>query len=105
MRTARPLTRSQLRRLERELRRERAQLERLMAGRADAPADSGVALGGALTERTIARHDALTRAIRRIEARRYGRCIRCRAPIAYGRLIVMPEATHCVTCGSGGRAA
>lgn len=111
MSTAAFPSRTQLRALERELRSERARLERAMgaggwhvdatprfgdARKASANADGGLAV--AVESRTLARHEALTEALRRLEAGTYGRCARCGKPIPYGRLVVMPEATHCVAC-------
>jgi len=104
-------TRTQLRELERELRSERARLERAIGAggwhvdeapgfgdgrRTSATADGGLAV--AVESRTLARHEALTEALRRLEAGTYGRCASCGKPIPYGRLLVMPEATHCVAC-------
>jgi RNA polymerase-binding transcription factor DksA len=112
MSTATLPSRTQLRELERELRSERARLERAMgaggwqhadatprfgdARRTPANADGGLAV--AVESRTLARHEALTEALRRLEAGTYGRCARCGKPIPYGRLVVMPEATHCLAC-------
>lgn len=108
-----PLTRPQLRDLERELRSARARMERSMsaqaglegapappgsARRAPAHADGGLAVE--LEARTLARHEALVEALRRLEAGTYGVCVSCREPIPYGRLLVMPEAARCVTCGA-----
>jgi RNA polymerase-binding transcription factor DksA len=44
---------------------------------------------------------AISAALRRLEAGTYGQCTRCGNSISFGRLSVMPEATFCVTCGSG----
>jgi RNA polymerase-binding transcription factor DksA len=106
------LTRAQLRELERELLSARARLERALMARigADgapgwsvgdprAPSDAAGGLAVALETRTLARHQAVVDALRRLEGGTYGLCQRCRAPIPYARLLVMPEATHCVTCG------
>lgn len=111
MSTASRLTKAQLRELERELVTERARLERTMMARSGAEdsapfgvaprpsANSGGALGVAVDDRALARQEALTDALRRIEAGTYGVCSSCRNPIPYGRLIAIPEATHCVACG------
>jgi RNA polymerase-binding transcription factor DksA len=37
-------------------------------------------------------------ALTRLDAGEYGACMRCGEPIPYGRLLVMPEATHCLRC-------
>jgi RNA polymerase-binding transcription factor DksA len=47
---------------------------------------------------TEGRLDAIDAALARLEAGTYGTCNTCNEPIPYGRLIVMPEATHCVGC-------
>ena len=113
MNAARHLTRAQLCELERELRRERARLERSLMARMGAgdPAwalgsvpratpDAGGGLAAALETRTLGRHQSLVAALRRLEEGTYGVCLSCREPIPYGRLLVMPEATHCVGCGA-----
>jgi DnaK suppressor protein len=111
----RHLTRTQLRELERELRHERARLERSFA--LDTSSDDGTASWGRVLQsppneegglaveletRTLARHETLTAALRRLEAGTYGICHGCREPIPYGRLVAIPEATHCLTCGVRG---
>lgn len=105
------LTRTQLRELERELRRERAQLERalartpgaatpLMARRDDfhTPPGAEGGLPAMLESRTLGRHEMLVEAVRRLEAGTYGRCLGCSETIPFGRLSVMPEVTYCITC-------
>jgi DnaK suppressor protein len=113
MSTPRGLTAAQLRELERELRSERARLERRMvtedrAHGAD-PTGDGAAygaepaesdLGIALETQTHARHEALLDALRRLEAGSYGICVGCRSAIPYGRLLAMPETARCVTCAA-----
>jgi DnaK suppressor protein len=104
------LTAAQLKELTFELQVERARLKRARlthdAERAAADvagtgadgaseAQAGVALVDADTD---ARLDAVEVALERIENRTYGTCTGCNQPIPYGRLIVMPEATHCVNC-------
>jgi DnaK suppressor protein len=111
-RAGRGLGREQLRELERELRRERARVERaMMTGGAApgassgglalrAPANAEGGLGIALETRTLERHEALTDALRRLEAGTYGACTVCEEPIPYGRLLAVPEATRCVACAA-----
>ena len=107
---SRALTKKQLQQLEAELVRERARLERsldiengadaAMSGgvsRAHASEQGGVAL--ALATRSQARYAAVVNALDRLGAGTYGICAGCSAPIPFGRLLVMPEATACVTCG------
>ena len=110
MHAAGQLTREQLRELERDLRTERARLERSMdriGGMDDTPPPGGAHLAPAETEeglarvletRMVGRHQALAAALRRLEAGTYGTCLSCREAIPYGRLLVMPETTHCVAC-------
>ena len=116
MRTSRTLTARQLRELEADLRRERNRLERTLetakvtANASDElssvttvtspPATHDGALGVMLENRTQARYDAIVAALARVEAATYGICGVCTKPIPFGRLIVMPEATCCVACGS-----
>lgn len=105
------LPRRQLRELEAELLSERKRLERFMD--VDAYMDASLANGDAgvttLTEvgasggvqtRTHARYDAIVNALDRLSAGTYGTCVGCDRPIPYGRLIVMPEAVHCIACSS-----
>ena len=102
------LTADQIRELERELRRVRARVERMMADHsgtdaADVPsAATGVRAEGG-HERTLdalllTRHRQLTEALRRVEAGEYGTCQGCRKTISYHRLIAVPEATRCIGC-------
>ncbi|HET7489675.1 MAG TPA: TraR/DksA C4-type zinc finger protein [Acidimicrobiales bacterium] len=46
--------------------------------------------------------DAIDLALARVAAGTYGRCAGCGQPIPGARLEAVPEATHCVTCKSGG---
>ncbi len=109
MNTSHRLTRTQLRDLEAELHAERARLERSLSdhdgGSWTIAADAGdsVATGavlGGLQTQTDARYDAIVAALARIAEGNYGTCSGCQEPIPYGRLIVMPEVTHCVACPS-----
>lgn len=100
------LTRAQLRELEEELRHERARLERALdlkaqangwmpdSDIADAMSNGGVALQPQVRER----YDAIVDALRRMQNGTYGTCVTCEQPIPYGRLVVMPETTRCVSC-------
>ena len=100
------LTPAQLRALEAELQRERARLERSLmddagpGGAGDAAADGGLALQApAFESRAQARHAAVVDALGRLEQGSYGRCATCGERIPYGRLLVMPDALHCIACG------
>jgi len=110
---ARRVTKRQLRELERELRGERARLERTLTSVAGAAtplmaarqggfgqiADTDGGLPVLLKSRALGRLETLVSAIRRLEAGTYGLCLGCDGPIPFGRLVVMPEATHCIACG------
>lgn len=111
MARAQVLTRRQLRELEAELLSERKRLERFMDVDAYMDAslsnsDGGVttltdvAASGGVQARTHTRYDAIVNALDRLAAGTYGVCAGCQRPIPYGRLIVMPEAMHCITCSS-----
>ncbi len=100
------LTPAQLRDLESELTRELTRLERSLrptaetnggmpaAEMTDAMSNGGVALHSD----TGAKYDAVVDALARLAAGSYGTCASCEQPIPYGRLIVMPETTRCVSC-------
>ena len=111
MDTAPILTRTQLRELEAELRRERARLERATASHHEpdsafptpsaalrSPTNAEGALAVALETRALARHEALADALGRLEAGTFGYCRSCQRPSPYGRLAVVPETTRCVSC-------
>ena len=113
MNAAHHLTQAQLRDLEDELRTERARLERSIATRmgandavsathnftrGGAQAEGGLAV--ALEARIFDRQEMLDDALRRLEEGTFGVCVSCRNSIPYGRLLVMPEAAYCVSCGA-----
>ena len=116
MSTSPTLTKKQLRELEAELRSERTRLERTLTSAdaedtgnsvayvtepaAYAPVSSDAAMGLMLETRTHARYQSILAALTRIESAVYGSCAACTQPIPYGRLLVMPEATHCLRCGT-----
>ena len=52
----------------------------------------------ALLGAAAARLDDLDAALRRHEAGRYGRCVRCGTQIPAGRLVARPEAATCIAC-------
>jgi DnaK suppressor protein len=99
------LTGAQLCELESELRRELAALERRMINeRADESAEVpqfAIYDAAATSHRAsdiVARRDAVAEALGRLGAGTYGTCARCAAPIPFGRLLAMPEVTHCLSC-------
>lgn len=51
-----------------------------------------------LQEREQAKLGLLVAALRRMEAGTFGVCTECGGPIAFGRLLVMPEAATCGGC-------
>ncbi len=55
-----------------------------------------------LRDRAQSRLAAIVAALQRLDSGDYGACVSCQARIPYGRLIVMPEATHCIACGGRG---
>lgn len=77
-----PLTDEQRRDLHEQLLRAHARLERARAAGGD-------------VDREI---DATQGALSRLRDGCYGSCALCGEPIAYGRLLVMPETTHCIGC-------
>lgn len=64
----------------------------------DVTGNGGVAV--ALYGHTRTRHAEVTDALHRIADGEYGSCMRCDGDIPYGRLLVMPEAAHCISCGA-----
>lgn len=52
-----------------------------------------------LHERELGRLGALESALRRIDEGSYGSCETCGELIPFGRLLVLPEARTCATCG------
>lgn len=105
------LTAAQLRELRRELEHELAWLERAISTENasefdarsaseddDATGNAGVAV--ALYGHTRTRHAEVMDALHRIDDGEYGSCMRCGGDIPYGRLVVVPEAAHCISCGA-----
>lgn len=52
-----------------------------------------------MLDRHRARESEVLEALRRLDDGTYGICETCGQPIPYGRLLVMPEARSCATCG------
>jgi RNA polymerase-binding transcription factor DksA len=77
---------SQLRELRVVLEKDFARILRSLSRREDSAAQDHLA--------------AVTSALRRIDTDTYGECTRCGERISFGRLLVMPETTLCITCGS-----
>jgi DnaK suppressor protein len=112
MTTNRALSSSQLRELRSELEQELAWLLRSLTNKRSTSADSSSDPSAAASERDemeqMLRDRAQSRlagilaALRRLETGAYGECVRCRQPIPLGRLVVMPDATHCIACGGHG---
>ena len=94
MSTDQKLTMNEIRGLVAEMNAERGRLERsLLMSEEDAGGDAV-----AVQTQTAVRRDALVEALRRVRDGTYGVCERCAQQIPFGRLLVMPEVTHCVTC-------
>ncbi len=112
MRSTEAISSEQLGELEADIRGELARIERSLATDAEGDAivsdgaqvrvASGLASDGGLSVtlngRAHARLVELTEALRRMEDGRYGLCGHCGERIAYGRLMVVPEATTCLVC-------
>ena len=112
MRSTGAISSAQLRELEADIRHELARIERSLARESDqgsfASAEgttlrapqfgSEGELTVTLASRTQARQMELAEALRRIVDGRYGVCGNCGEGIPYGRLMVVPEATHCLEC-------
>lgn len=94
LRTSRTFTTAQLRGVVQDLNTERARLERTLSLEEFDPKEIAV---GVHTE-IAARRDLLVAALERIADGSYGVCDRCQQDIPFGRLLVMPEATHCAVC-------
>ena len=99
------LTAEQRRELEAELRRELVALERrIVSERQSESAEPHVAVAHDVSAAMrgsgdiIVRRDVVASALARLASGAYGACSRCGEPIPYGRLLVMPEATHCLSC-------
>ena len=101
--TTTALSRDQLRELSAELRSERARAERALGvGPSGGASGTGSAGSADVATRTIAeeRYDLILEALNRLDDGSYGVCAGCAQPIPYGRLLVMPETKHCLTCGA-----
>ncbi|HEU4748398.1 MAG TPA: TraR/DksA C4-type zinc finger protein [Gemmatimonadaceae bacterium] len=111
------LTREQRAELHAELERELARLDRTMSTSRDAArpvsldqtsvgrlsrmdALQNQQMSADLHSRNEARHAEIVDALARVANGSYGTCARCAAPIAYGRLLVFPEARLCSACGA-----
>ena len=44
------------------------------------------------------RLNKLTYALQKVDEERYGICAECEDEISFGRLMILPESTHCVAC-------
>jgi RNA polymerase-binding transcription factor DksA len=101
------LGRAELRGFERALRSSLARLERAMArtrshrialrmrGAHMKQESTPRSRSLVVSPRTLARHQELVAAIRRLEAGTYGICVRCGTPIAHEHLTQNPRATLC----------
>lgn len=94
MGTDRPLTMAEIRLLVSEMNSERARLDRSLIISSDDRSGGAVAV----QSHAAARREALVAALERVRDDAYGVCERCGKNIPFGRLLVMPEVTHCVGC-------
>jgi len=46
------------------------------------------------------RRNKLAYALRKVDKQDYGLCLECEDEIPFERLIILPEATHCIECAS-----
>jgi DnaK suppressor protein len=99
------LTAAQRRELEAELRRELVALDRRLLSERQAdsaetrfPSTRDLSVALLAASDTAVRRDLVASALARLADETYGMCARCGEPIPYGRLLVMPEATHCLRC-------
>jgi DnaK suppressor protein len=51
-------------------------------------------------DQALKRQKRLEYALRKVETQDYGLCIECEEEIAYERLLLVPESTHCIKCAS-----
>ena len=54
----------------------------------------------AALNKAMATRSRLEKALRTIDAQDFGCCVQCEEPIAFARLMAMPEASLCVTCAA-----
>lgn len=48
----------------------------------------------------IIRRNKLEYALRKVDKEDYGLCMECEDEIPFARLMILPEATHCIECAS-----
>ena len=108
------ITSAQLRELRSEMERDLAWLLRSLISkqtrrRGSANGDSSTRsaseqdeIESVLRQRVQTRLATIVAALARLDNGEYGECVSCRRPISYGRLAVMPEATHCIACSAQG---
>jgi len=85
---------AQIRMLVSEMNSERARLDRSLTMASDDTSSGAVAV----QSQAAVRREALVAALDRVRDDTYGVCDRCGKDIPFGRLLVMPEVTHCVGC-------
>ena len=117
---ASPLTAEQLAELRTELTRELERLERSLRSTAEGarPVQADQTTMGRLSRmdalqsqqlasdllgREQTRRAQIVDALERMDRGTYGMCTACGQPIAYGRLLVVPEARTCAACGARAR--
>ena len=113
MRVTDKLTRDERREIETLLISEIGRLERIPGlfdiaeedGNPSAWSDSPVSDGAGTSSPSAllhkaAHYQALTDALQRLRSGKYGQCNYCGGSIPVGRLLVIPETEHCLSCGS-----
>lgn len=88
------LTMAEVRMLVRELNSDRERIARSLSLAAELPANDAAGT----VERSQVRYEAVVAALERVADGTYGICTQCGESIPFGRLLVMPEVTHCVAC-------
>ena len=105
------LTRTDLQDIESALKSEIARMERIFGpigvcvgdetipDWSNAPvADGGIPISTGLAHRTE-RYEILKQALTRLRDGSYGLCMFCGSAIPRGRLLAIPDAVHCLSCG------
>lgn len=95
---AHSLTHPQLRELSRELAVELARVQRRLALADDVAQDEADAEHAEQQAKLAAQRDRLSAALGRVSDGQYGYCIACGGAIAYGRLLLHPDADLCLSC-------
>lgn len=52
----------------------------------------------AALRKAVEKLEKLETAYSNVESKDFGRCVKCHKPIPIGRILIMPQATKCVSC-------